>query len=202
MPYGSGTGCVRGFAFHGQRGYAAVEVGGLLRSDDGGDTWALAPGSSGKASFSAPPPSHIFADVHAVHVHPSSANLAFAPTAGGLYRTQDGGATWENLYPCYARAVWIDPADPAHIILAPGESADSEGRIEVTRDGGQTWANASAGLDDTPWPDAVVERFTPAGDELLAVVSDGRLLAAPFATLEWRQVLPEAGFVNCAALMG
>ncbi|MGH2537583.1 MAG: WD40/YVTN/BNR-like repeat-containing protein, partial [Candidatus Promineifilaceae bacterium] len=32
LPYSPGAGCVRGFAFHGRRAYAAVEVGGLLRS--------------------------------------------------------------------------------------------------------------------------------------------------------------------------
>jgi hypothetical protein len=36
LPYSTGDGCVRGFAFHGNRGYAAVEVGAVLRSDDQG----------------------------------------------------------------------------------------------------------------------------------------------------------------------
>src|SRR5258707_14686047 len=40
LPYSPEAGCVRGFAFHGSRVYAAVEVGGVLRSDDGGESWA------------------------------------------------------------------------------------------------------------------------------------------------------------------
>ena len=42
LPYSPNRGCVRGFAFHGSRAYAAVEVGGVLCSDDGGETWRLA----------------------------------------------------------------------------------------------------------------------------------------------------------------
>ena len=34
LPYSPEAGCVRGFDFHGDRAYAAVEVGGVLRSDD------------------------------------------------------------------------------------------------------------------------------------------------------------------------
>jgi photosystem II stability/assembly factor-like uncharacterized protein len=45
LPYSPEAGCVRGFAFHGRRAYAAVEVGGVLRSDDAGETWRLAAGS-------------------------------------------------------------------------------------------------------------------------------------------------------------
>jgi photosystem II stability/assembly factor-like uncharacterized protein len=44
LPYSPEVGCVRGFAFHGKRLYATVEVGGVLRSDDGGDGWALVAG--------------------------------------------------------------------------------------------------------------------------------------------------------------
>ena len=50
-----------------------------------------------------------------------------------------------------------------------------------------------------PWRRAIVERFVPAGDELLAVVSDGRLLAAPRDTLRWRHALADAPPVLAAA---
>ena len=41
LPYSPQAGCVRGFTLHGTRAYAAVEVGGALRSDDGGTTWQV-----------------------------------------------------------------------------------------------------------------------------------------------------------------
>ena len=61
LPYSSGAGCVRGFAFHGKRAYAAVEVGGVLVSDDGGETWRLAEGSNGDPDLNGPPEPFIYA---------------------------------------------------------------------------------------------------------------------------------------------
>lgn len=46
----------------------------------------------------------------------------------------------------------------------------------------------------------MVERFAQAGDELLAVLSNGELLAARVETLEWRRALPELEGVNAAFL--
>ncbi|KAA3664615.1 MAG: hypothetical protein DWQ04_04840, partial [Chloroflexi bacterium] len=141
LPYSPEAGCVRGFAFHGSRAYAAVEVGGLLRSDDGGVSWALAEGSNGRPQFITPTSGNLHADVHSVAVHPSSADLVFAPTGGGFYVSQDGGASWDLRYPnCYVRAVWVDPADPARMVLGPAKNSSGRtGRIEVSHDGGMRW---------------------------------------------------------------
>src|SRR3990170_5662534 len=46
LPYSPEAGCVRGFAFHHQRAYAAVEDGCVLVSDDAGEHWRLAQGRS------------------------------------------------------------------------------------------------------------------------------------------------------------
>ena len=59
LPYSPAAGCVRGFAFHGDRLFAAVEVGGVLRSDDGGAHWDLAPGSDGMPRFGRPATGHV-----------------------------------------------------------------------------------------------------------------------------------------------
>jgi photosystem II stability/assembly factor-like uncharacterized protein len=202
LPYSPEAGCVRGFAFHGQRAYAAVEVGGVLRSDDGGATWRLADGSTGNPDFAVPAAPLVHADVHLVEVHHTSPDLVFAATHSGLYRSTDGGTTWARIYTgCYCRAVWIDAADPDHIVLGPADSVDRNGRIEQTRDGGCTWAPASAGLD-VPWRRHMVERFLQVDNELLAVLSNGALHAAPLATLEWRRILPEVGEVAAVTVMG
>lgn len=201
LPYSPGAGCVRGFAFYGARAYAAVEVGGVLRSDDRGATWRLADGSSGEPSFGRPPASLVHPDVHSIEVHPSSPDLVFAPTGGGLYRSGDGGKTWDHIHDhCYCRAVWVDPADPDHLILGTATSAGANGDIAETRDGGASWDAAATGLE-IPWPQDMVERFVQVGDELLAVLAKGRLLAAPLATLEWRQILPEVTGVKAVTTM-
>ena len=87
LPYSPEAGCVRGFAFHGDRAYAAVEVGGVLRSDDAGETWRLAEGSDGSPDLDGPPEPFVYPDVHSIDVHPSSPDRVFAPTGGGFYRS-------------------------------------------------------------------------------------------------------------------
>ena len=204
LPYSDGAGCVRAFTFNGSRAYAAVEVGGALRSDDGGETWLLAEGSDGNPDFHGPPPPYIFPDVHSIQVHPSSPDLVFAPTGGGFFASTDGGKKWKRQYGCYARAVWLDPVDPQHLILGPADEVDARGRIEESRDGGETWKGASTGLK-TPWRRYMVERFVaaslPDGEALLAILSNGELLQAPLATLEWRQVAQETRGVTAAAVI-
>ncbi len=190
LPYSPEAGCVRGFAFNRSRAYAAVEVGGVLRSDDSGETWRLADGSNGDPDLEGPPEPFIYPDVHSIFVHPFLPDLVFAPTGGGFYRSTDGGKTWKCIYDCYCRAVWVDVLDSQHIILSPADGVDRNGRIESTSDGGQTWTLASNGLK-VPWRRGMVERFTQIGNDLLAVLSDGQLLEAPLKSLEWRRILPE-----------
>ena len=198
LPYSPEAGCVRGFAFHGSRAYAAVEVGGVLLSDDNGETWRLAEGSDGKPDLAGPPEPFIYPDVHSISVHPSSPDLVYAPTGGGFYRSNDGGKAWRLLYDCYCRAVWVDPLDPEYLILSPADGVDSNGRIETTHDGGQSWSLASNGLK-VPWRRGMVERFVQSNEELFAILSNGQLLGASLSTLEWSRILPNITGVNAIA---
>lgn len=198
LPYSPQAGCVRGFAFHGRRGYAAVEVGGLLRSDDAGATWQLAPGSDGLPRFGRPAPGRIHPDVHSVTVHPGSAGQVYAPTGGGFYVSQDGGASWRGVALeafAYVRAVWVDPQDPRRMVLGPADGPDRHGRIAVTRDAGESWETVTA-----VWPGDMVERFTQAGEALFAVLSSGALLRSDRNGRSWQPVEGVAG-VTCATMM-
>ena len=202
LPYSPSAGCVRGFTFHGSRAYAAVEVGGLLKSNDSGQSWQLAAASDGVPSFGAPKHHFIHPDVHSVTGHLSSADLIFAPTGGGFYVSEDGGSTFVTRHPpCYVRAVWIDPEDPEHLVLGPASGVDKAGRIKESLDCGANWTPIEEGLD-TPWPRHMVERFVSIGDVLLAVLSNGDLFAAVIGRWQWRQIATEAGWVKAAAVIG
>ena len=195
LPYSPQAGCVRGFAFNGERVYAAVEVGGVLLSDDGGESWDLAKGSDGVPSFGTPPAGFVYPDVHDVVVHSSNPELVFAATGGGLYRSNDGGEVWELLYDCYCREVWLDANDAEHIIFGPADYVGAAGRIEESRDGGKTWKLASDGVD-VPWPRTIPERLTQVREELFCVLDDGRLLAARLDEMTWEYILEEVEGVN------
>lgn len=194
LPYSPKDGCIRGFAVHGNRLYAAAEDGALLRSDDRGESWALAPGSPGRRTHQ-PAPGQVHSDVHSVAVHESDADMVLAPTGGGLFRSDDGGASWRNIYRCYCRAAWWDPADPEHIIFGPASGVDRDGRMAESFDGGDSWTETPA----ERWPRHMVERLIAVDGRLFAVLSDG----------SWQQLgdggwerLPTVGWMTALSGMG
>jgi photosystem II stability/assembly factor-like uncharacterized protein len=203
LPYSPNAGCVRGFAITesgpGQdRIYAAVEVGGVLFSDDRGKTWKLVEGSDGKPDFYRELGTMVHPDVHSIAVHPTSSDIVTAATGGGLYRSSDGGRTWKNLYDCYIRAMWVDPDDSQHIIAGPADGVSRNGRIEESFDGGRTWKAAAKGLK-VPWPRHMVERFVQAGGHLFAILSDGELISKSLNGEIWQRTLPEITRIKAMA---
>lgn len=196
LPYSPEGGCVRGFAFHGSRAYAAVEVGAALRSDDYGQKWRLAGGSDGRPEFGTPEPGLVHPDVHSVEVHPSSPDLIRAPTGGGLYGSEDGGESWTRLHGArYARAIWLDPDDSSHMVLGPSDGASGKnGRIEETFNGGANWLVTSQ-----TWNRNMVERFVPLGDVLFAVMANGQLLRRSHDESNWTEVFAGVAHIQDVA---
>ena len=192
LPYSPAAGCVRGFTFHGQRVYAAVEVGGALRSDDSGASWRLVDGSDGRAQFGRPNPAHIHPDVHDIAVHPTSPDLVFAPTGGGFYRSEDGGKTWMHLYDSYVRAVWLDPDNVDHLLIGPSDGPSGRnGRILQSFDGGQNWSEPLA-----TWEQNMPERLTGVNGQLFAIMARGQLLAASHDHHHWQPILTTTSGIN------
>jgi photosystem II stability/assembly factor-like uncharacterized protein len=196
LPYSPEAGCVRGFAAakpenHHGRIYAAVEVGGVLISDDSGNTWRLAEGSDGSPNMNRDLGTMIHPDVHSITVHPTSSDLVTAATGGGLYRSTDGGRNWKNIYRCYIRAIWVDPADHQHMIAGPADGVSRRGRIEESYDGGQNWHLASDGMMPAPWSRHMVERFVQFDNDLFAVLSNGELWLKSLNETKWHRVFSE-----------
>jgi photosystem II stability/assembly factor-like uncharacterized protein len=184
LPYSPAAGCVRDFA-PGQRLYAAVEVGGVLRSDDGGGTWELLGGG-------------VHADVHALARHPTDPDLIHAATGGGRYRSRDGGQSWELVGDGYTRAVWVDPERPETLLTGPARYVGAMGRVERSTDGGDTWALASDGFK-VPMSD-MVEKFVGVGGHVLALTSDGTLYIAKRGVWMWHPLNLDLPPVRAAAV--
>ena len=110
--------------------------------------------------------------IGAVAVHPKDPNTVFVAACGrlwgpnperGLYRTRDGGKTWELVLFVDDRTgavdVVIDPSNPKHILAATYERQRDEfdgnhpakrwgpgSGIWASWDGGDTWRKVTAGL--------------------------------------------------------
>jgi len=127
-----------------RRLYAAIEVGGLLISDDDGKNWAAA-----MAGLDDP-------DVHQVLPSEQSKGLVVAACGEGVYRSQDRGDHWEKVTPdgprTFGSAVMEDSAGTIYLGMALGrpntwlrkERADAA--VYVSKDGGAHWQAAVEGL--------------------------------------------------------
>lgn len=205
LPYSPEAGCVRGFAITESKNskgvdqiYAAVEVGGVLVSSNGGKNWQLVQGSDGSPDFSRDLGTLIHPDVHSLSVHPKAPEVLTASTGGGLYRSVDSGKTWKKIYDCYIRAAWVDPDDSLHIISGPADGVSRNGRIERTVDGGKNWHLYSEGMK-SPWGRHMVERFFDIGGNLYAILSNGEIWSKQSNQEKWSRILADIGNAKAMA---
>jgi photosystem II stability/assembly factor-like uncharacterized protein len=171
---------------------AAVEVGGLLQTLDGGLNWSIAPIGPNE-------------DIHQVSGHPTDPTqlwsaLGYAALRshrrggasrklGGVGRSRNGGRTWEVLHTEYTRSAIVPPARPELVLAGPAGDVGERGRIEVSADGGDSWQPAGDGLE-MPMQD-MVELFAPAPDgTVYAVCSGGRLFRSAPDHWHWKRAVP------------
>jgi photosystem II stability/assembly factor-like uncharacterized protein len=122
-----------------------IELGGLMRSTDGGETWQdHRPGAQ--------------RDVHCLAWHPSADGRAYEAGGGGAAWSEDGGDTWrpadDGRDRHYTWAVAVDPDDPDcwYVSASTGPfKAHSEGDPQAhiyRRTAGEPWQRADTGLPD------------------------------------------------------
>jgi len=112
--------------------YAVAQPGAVYRSLDGGGSWELAgtiphPGSAGQLQF-------LSYTRYSLTVDPTDGSTVYACTLDGLYKTVDGGATWEPLGNVGVFHVAVAPSAPQTLYGLAGIDA-----IARSDDGGVTW---------------------------------------------------------------
>ncbi len=126
----------------GERGsiYAGIEVGGIVRSRDGGATWEQLRGTD--------------PDIHTIHISESRPETVYAATANGPYRSDDGGDMWRlvnsGLEKRYSVPVSAAPGDHRRALISVSDNAGrrSGARAYLTTDAGESWARLNIGADD------------------------------------------------------
>ncbi len=102
----------------------------------------LASADGGATVHEVAPVSQLFATISALAVSPLAAAEVLAATNQGLFKTTDGGATWEQL-PVGGTpvALAVDPFDAATVYAGAGD-----GSFFASHDRGATWSRTGSGL--------------------------------------------------------
>ncbi|HXV58215.1 MAG TPA: hypothetical protein VD704_10145 [Gaiellaceae bacterium] len=158
-----------------------IELGGLMRSLDAGETWHdHRPGAQ--------------RDVHSLTWHPAVEGRAYEAGGGGAAWSEDGGDTWRpadvGRDRHYTWALAVDPIDPGlwYVSASTGPYAahgrgDPQARIYRWSDG--SWEPLGGGLPE-PLP-AMPYALLAVEGRLLAGLADGQLWESSDRGESWRR---------------
>jgi photosystem II stability/assembly factor-like uncharacterized protein len=141
--------------------YAGLEVDGVLRSLDGGESWEDVSGDLIKLAERPHLKSRIVSDTeiegmmdtHALAVSSAQPGAVFRAVRMGLFKSADRGATWEDMEIgrfsplTYARDVQVSPHDPRTLYACLSPAARSEdGSLYKSDDLGRSWRRLDHGV--------------------------------------------------------
>ncbi len=176
--------------------WAGIEIDGVRRSADGGNTWE----KLGKGLSSA--------DIHGLAILPGTPKTVLASTNNDLNLSTDEGRTWQpqNVkaqFPwAYCRGIVQKVDDPNTLFLGNGNGPPgSEGALQISRDGGRTWQAASLPVppNSTVWTFAA-NPATP--DTLLCATVSGQVYLSRDGGKDWSKLAREFGEIRSLALTG
>lgn len=159
-----------------------IELGGVLRSTDGGETWQdQRPGAQ--------------ADCHSLATHPAVPQSFYEAGGGGFAESGDSGNSWksrdEGLQLHYTWGLAVDGEDPNLVYLsaAPGpmraHGGGFTGAAIYRRESGNRWEPILERLPEFPY--ALATDIESPGS-LYAGFGDGRIHLKPGPKSEWREV--------------
>jgi photosystem II stability/assembly factor-like uncharacterized protein len=172
--------------------YGAIEVGGIIRSPDGGEHWDnLSHGQYMNDDT---------VDMHDVLVSRWHPGTVLAISRAGLFRSSDQGKHWSTvrLEPLndkgqtYCRSIREVPGDPKTIWLAAGANFQSDvGVLFRSTDGGLTWKRVDLGT--TPKSTMFAVAFNARNpSHMYCATSRGEVFASQDGGKAWQgRPLPE-----------
>jgi photosystem II stability/assembly factor-like uncharacterized protein len=174
---------------------------GVWLTDDGGTTWRH--GNEGIVPRYMPEDARertMDLCVHNMHRAPRRPERMFMQFHGGVYRSDDAGATWTDiaagLPSDFGFPMVLDPADPdsAYVIplSADADRVTPDGRVRVyeTRDAGATWVPRGDGLpQQDAWLTVLRQAFGSTGEgpelELYFGATSGDVFGSCDAGASW-----------------
>jgi photosystem II stability/assembly factor-like uncharacterized protein len=134
--------------------YAALEVNGVIRTTDGGETWTDCSVDLIRLSELPHLKSKIVTDTfaegmldgHAIAISPADPDAVILACRMGLFRSSDKGRSWQDMEMkrfspvTYGRDIKVAPQDPKTMYCALSVAAAShDGGVYRSRDAGRTW---------------------------------------------------------------
>ena len=141
--------------------YAALEVSGVIRSTDGGETWtdlsqpliALSERPHLKSRIGSDRDSEGMLDSHAIVVSRARPAAPILAVRMGLFQSGDGGRSWRDMEIgrhsplTYCRDVIVSPDDPRVLYACLSPAARStDGSLYRSSDLGETWQRFDHGI--------------------------------------------------------
>jgi photosystem II stability/assembly factor-like uncharacterized protein len=192
--------------------HVGISAGGVYRTDDGGQTWQ-ARNRGIRVTFMPERYPEFGQCVHKIVRHPERPDRLFLQNHWGLYRSDDGADTWNDIahgVPSdFGFAMATHPHDPDCVYIVPVESDEfrctPEGRLRVyrTRNAGASWEPLTRGLPqrsayETVLRDGMVtDTLDPAG--IYFGTRSGKLYASRDAGKTWNEVLNGLPQIVCVA---
>jgi hypothetical protein len=188
----------------------AMSTGGVYRTEDGGASWSAS--NKGIKAYFFPDPYPEFGQcVHKVASHPDRPDQFFAQNHHGVYRSDDGGRSWDSiadgLPSDFGFTMLVHPRRPGVIynfpLEADGKRFPPEARCRVYRseDAGATWQALAAGLPQEPFYPAVLRDAMCADNGASTGIYFGTRSGEVFASIDdgdsWTQVAAHLPDVLC-----
>jgi photosystem II stability/assembly factor-like uncharacterized protein len=176
--------------------YAALQVGYILKSTNGGKSWTLLD-------------KNVDCDVHTIVIDPVDTKRIVIATGGhdarlkrapgrALYLSEDGGQSWTptamNFTHEYSVPLTPDPRDPKRLFTAlgngqPGQWRRRDSGAESTMiqsiDGGKSWTQLGQGIDSHNYPEAITVDDAFPG-RIYAACRNGEFFASDDGGESWR----------------
>jgi photosystem II stability/assembly factor-like uncharacterized protein len=194
--------------------YAALEVGGAMRSLDAGETWtdcsaellSLAERPHLKSRIQSDTDAEGMLDAHAVCVSLAQPGSVFLAVRMGLFRSPDRGASWQDLEVgrfsplTYSRDVRVSPHDPRTLYACLSPASRSEnGSLYRSQDLGQTWARFDHGLAPRSTMMGVALHAADP-EQVYCVTRHGQVFGTQDAGRTWRESLLPDGIQDVYAV--
>ena len=180
--------------------WAGIEVDGVYKSLDGGNSWVHLPDLG-------PDPFH--GDVHGMAIKPGSTTSVYVTSPFGIATSTDEGESWDyHEFPkfnpedrrSYCRGVLLKQDNPDVMFVGNGDAIPGiTGAIRRSKDGGQTWDAAPLPVD----PNSVVY-WMGTHKECPNVIAAASLYGYVYVSEDggesWRKLKKEFGEVRSVAV--